>query len=135
MEYPSKNDVFLKFKALYDGKDKFIDYILVDASENFYNVINYKFSPYLGRRISEIAIEENDILDLKNLYYHMIPNTRRKFEIFIEPLETWYLINIFSNEKDYLLIFYTDINRYKKDDKKPDIKSFDSYEKKAKRCI
>ncbi len=136
MEYPSKNDIFLKFKALYDEKDKFIDYILIDNSENFLNVINYKSNPFLGKKISEIVLDnENDILDLKHLYYHAIPNTRRKFERFIEALETWYLINIYSDEKDYLLIFYTDINRYKKGDKKPAIKSFYSYDKKAKRCM
>jgi hypothetical protein len=133
MEYPSKNDIFLKFKALYDGKNNFLDYILVESSENFHNVINYKSNPYLGRKISEIALEEeNDILNLKNLYYHMIPKTRRKFEMYIEELETWYLVNMFSDERDYLLIFYTDISRYKNGEKMPMIKSFDIYSKKDK---
>ena len=136
MEYPSKNDIFMKFKVLYDANDKFIDYILIDTSENFHNVINYKSNPFIGKKISEIALnQENDIFDLKHLYYHMIPNTRRKFEMYIEKLETWYLVNIFSDEKDYLLIFYTDINRYKMGDKKPTVKPFDAYERKVKHCM
>ena len=133
MEYPSKNDIFIKFKALYDDKDEFIDYVLIDSSENFRNVINYKSNPIIGKKISEIVLEnENDILEFKTLYYHMIPNTRRKCEIYLEKLEKWYMVNIFSDDKDYLLLFYTDITRYKNDIKRPSIKPFNGYLKKAK---
>lgn len=136
MEYPSKNDIFLKFKVLYDEKDKFIDYILIDTSENFHNVINHKPNAFIGKRISEIVLENgNDILNLKNLYYHMIPNTRRKFEIFVEKQKRWYLVNIFSDERDYLLIFYTDIDKYKKEDQKSHIKLVEAYDEKRKRSI
>lgn len=136
MEYPSKNDIFLKFKALYDGKNNFLDYILVDTSENFHNVIDYKSNPYLGKKISEIALEdENDILNLKNLHYHMIPKTRRKFEMYIEELGIWYLVNMFSDERDYLLIFYTDISKYKDGGKPPTSKTLKDPEVKKKRYI
>ena len=133
MEYPSKNDLFLKFKALYNDKDKFIDYILIDSSENFHDVINHNSNPILGKRISDVVLEnDNDILGLKNLYFHMIPKTRRKFEIYIEGLDIWYLVNLFSDEKDYLLIFYTDITRYKNGSKMPPVKPFIEYPKSSK---
>lgn len=136
MEYPSKNDIFLRFKVLYNENDNFTDYILIDTSDNFHNVINHKPNAFIGKRISEIVLGNgNDFLKLKYLYYHMIPNTRRKFEIFIEELKRWYLVNIFSDERDYLLIFYTDINRYKKEDHKSHIKLVDAYDEKEKQSI
>lgn len=136
MEYPSRNDIFLKFKALYDEKNKFVDYILIDSSEDFHNVINHKIKPIIGKKISEIVTESrNDILNLKTLYYHMIPKTRRKFEVYNGESERWYLINIFSDEKDYLFLFYTDISGYKIGTKKPSIKSFKDTNKSVKHCI
>lgn len=136
MEYPSKNDIFLKFKALYDEKGKFIDYILIDSSENFHNAINHKINSIIGKKVSEIVTENrSDILNLKTLYYHMIPKTRRKFEIYDGESERWYLINIFSDEKDYLVLFYTDITRYKNGTKGPPIKSFKEADKSVKYCI
>ena len=136
MEYPSKNDLFLKFKVLYDENHEFLDYILIDSSENYHNVINNKSNPMVGKKITEIVLEDSkDILGLKYLYYHMIPKTRRKFEFFNEKLERWYLVNIFSDEKDYLIIFYSDIDRYKDKVKRPPIKPFKGYEKRARRCI
>ena len=136
MEYPSKNDLFLKFKAIFDEKDKFLDYILIDGSNNFNNIINLKIKSIIGKKISEIVMDsKNDILNLKILYYHMIPQTKRKFEIYNEEVDRWYLINIFSDEKDYLFLFYTDITRYKNGIKGPPIKSFKDVDKSAKHCI
>ena len=136
MEYPSKNDIFLKFKALYDEEDKFLDYILIDSSEGIYNVINHKIKSIIGEKISDIVTDSrNDILNLKTLYYHMIPKTRRKFEIYNEESGRWYLINIFSDEKDYLFLFYTDISRYKNGKKGPPVKSFKEAYKPVSFCI
>lgn len=136
MEYPSKNDIFLKFKALYDKGGKFVDYILVDSSEEFHNVINHNIKSIMGKKLSEIVTEgRNDILNLRTLYYHMIPRARRKYEIYNEEAERWYLINIFSDEKDYLFLFYTDITRYKNGKKGPPIKSVKDGDKAVKHCI
>lgn len=114
MEYPSKYDFFLEFKTIFNDENKFEDYILVDISDNFYDIVNIKPDNLLGKRISEIVVEhENDPVGLKELYYFMIPKTRRKFERFIDVFKRWYLISIFSNKKDYLLIFYNDITKIK----------------------
>lgn len=129
MEYPSKNDFFLKFKAIYNDHDEFIDYILIDISKNCHILIDYKNYLILGKRISEIALESKiNILGLKDFYYHMIPNARRKFEIYIEELENWYLVNIFSDGKDDLVMIYTDVTRYKKKDEGPNNTSPKEYE-------
>lgn len=136
MEYPSKNDIFLKFKAIYDEKDRFVDYILIDSSEDFHKVINHRVNSIIGKRVSEIVTESrNNILNLKNIYCYMIPKTKRKFEVYNAESKRWYLINIFSDEKDYLFLFYTDITRYKSDSKETPDKYFNDAEKSTKHCI
>lgn len=115
MEYPSKNDFFLSFKALVNEDDHFVDYILVNISDNFQTITNIKGERVLGKKISEIVQEyENDLFGIKDIYYNMIPKTRRKFEKHIEDLDRWYLISIFSDNRDFLILFYNDITKIKK---------------------
>lgn len=115
MEHPSKYDFFLKFKALFDNEDKFIDYILINVSDNFQNAFGIKPEMVIGKRILEIISEyDTDMFGINDTYYSMIPKTRRKFERYIKGLDKWYLINIFSDERDYLMLFYNDISRIKR---------------------
>jgi len=115
MEYPSKNDFFLNFKAIINEEGHFVDYILINVSDNFQAVTGIKTEHILGRRASEIALEyENNLLGTKEIFYNMIPKTRRKFELRIEEAESWYLVSIFSDSSDLLTLFYNDITKIKK---------------------
>ncbi|WP_372999533.1 HD-GYP domain-containing protein [Lutispora sp.] len=115
MEYPSKYDFFLRFKPIFDNNDHFVDYLLVSVSDNFQSITGIKTEYILGRRISEIVLEYgNDVFNDKDVYYNMIPNTRRKFEKYINQLHRIYSINIFSDDRNYLILFYNDISRIKK---------------------
>ena len=114
MEYPTKYDFFLQFKALYNQDKEFQDYILVNNSESFQDVFCIRPEDILGKKISEIVIEdESDIFGIKDLYYHFIPKTNRKFEKYIDELGRWYSINIYSDLRDYLLLVYNDISDIK----------------------
>lgn len=115
MEYPSLYDFFLGFQALVDDSGNFIDYILVFVSCDFQKITNIKSEKILGKKLSEINLEYgNDIFGLKDIYYNAIPKTKRKFEMYFAELERWYSIIIFSDEKNYLLLFYNDISKIKK---------------------
>ncbi|HOR86613.1 MAG TPA: diguanylate cyclase [Bacillota bacterium] len=115
IEYPSKNDFFLSFKALVNEEGQFIDYILVNIGDSFQMVTNIKAEKVLGKKISEIAHEyENNLFGIKDIYYNMIPKARRKFEFYTGELDRWYLINIFSDNRDFLVLFYNDVTRIKK---------------------
>ncbi len=115
MEYPSRNDFFLSFKALVNEAGHFVDYILVNVSDNFQSVTGIKAERLLGKKISEIVSGyENELYGIKEIYYNMIPKTRRKFEKYIEELDRWYLISIFSDNRDSLMLFYNDITKIKK---------------------
>lgn len=112
MEYPSINDYLLTFKAIFSDENEFQGYILINYSSNYKNITKKKTEDLLGKQLSELYIDD-DILIVEDLYYHMVPNTKRKFERYIEELDRWYLINLFSETKDYLHVIFTDITRLK----------------------
>ncbi len=114
MEYPSRFDFFIQFKAVFNHQGKFNDYVLVNTSENFRTVAGIKSETLIGEKISKIMVERKDIFGLQDFYYNMIPGTRRKYEKYIEELDRTYIINIFSDDRDYLILFYTDITSLKK---------------------
>ena len=134
MEYPSKNDFFIRFKALINERGRFIDYVLVEVSDNFYYATGMNSDMVLGEKLSNMVIEmENDVLRLKDFHYHMLPKTRRKFEHYIEEEDRLYLVNLYSDDRDYLMMVYTDITRYYND--KTAVNRFGNMEKKLSEGI
>jgi len=120
MEYPSKNDFYFKLKAINDKDGNFIDYMLVYISDNFYKSINISNKIILGKKISEILVENDNILGLKEYYFNMIPKSRSKHSLFIKELNRWYFINIFSDKSDkeeLLIVFYNDVTDIRKNSK------------------
>lgn len=109
MESTSTKDFFLKFKPAYDEKMKIRDYILIECSENFYNVINDPLSKIIETRLSVILTEYNSVLGLEDYYFSSITKTGRKFKSYNEKLSIWYFINIYKDIQESLIIFYTDI--------------------------
>ncbi len=115
MEHLSKNDFFLIFKGIFNSEGKFEDYVLTKTSENFKNAVGLNPNNILGEKISKIAAEGINTINLREIQKHMVPNTQRKYERYLKDLNKTYFINIFSDEKDYMIIFYTDITKYKKE--------------------
>ena len=60
MEYPSRNDFFLKFKAIYNEKNRFVDYILVDSSKNLDDIVNCESINIMGKKVFEIVLENKN---------------------------------------------------------------------------
>ncbi|WP_128425176.1 hypothetical protein [Gudongella oleilytica] len=116
MEYPSKYDFFIRFKALFNEKGRFIDYILIEVSDNFSKATKITSDFILGMKLADMAIDiDSPVLGLKEFHYHMLPNTRRKFEHFVQKDNRWYLVNLYSDERDYLMMIYTDITKVKEE--------------------
>jgi len=115
VEHLSKNDFFLMFKGIFNSDGNFEDYILTKTSDNFQKIAGINICDILGEKISKIAAEETNSIHLKEIQKHMVPNTQRKYERYLKNLDKTYLINTFSDDKDYLIIFYTDISKYKKE--------------------
>ncbi|MBV1758942.1 MAG: hypothetical protein KMY55_14010 [Dethiosulfatibacter sp.] len=114
MEYPTKNDFYLKFKAITSSNNKFLDYILIEVSNNFFGAVNVKPELIIGMKFSNLVFDkDNNILDFHELQYHMIPNSRRKFEKYVSELRRWYLVNIFGDSGSEMILFYSDITKLK----------------------
>lgn len=124
MEHPIKDDFFLEFKAIYNINNEFTDYILINTSSGFKSLSGKEADKLLGISICDLIIGEGGFIPGgRNLYYHMIPNTKRKLEIYFEPTNSWYMVDIFSDKKDKLLVFYSNITRLKENMKNTDLKA------------
>jgi diguanylate cyclase (GGDEF)-like protein len=113
MEYPSLNDFYYKLKAEYDKNGNITDYILIYVSDNFYKATDIDPERVLNRRISEIVVDNDDSMGLKDLYLYVHPKTSGKYEIFIKNLDRWYIVNIFTDKSDengMMFIHYSDIS-------------------------
>src|SRR6056297_1353435 len=115
MEHLSKNDFFLIFKGIFNPEGHFEDYILTKTSENFQKISGINANDILGEKISKIAAENSNSINLREIQKHMVPSTQRKYERHLKSLDKTYLINIFSDERDYMIIFYNYITKYKKE--------------------
>ncbi len=109
MEYLSNRDFFLKFRPIYGNKDEIKDYILIECSDNFYSVAQTDSNTVIGKNISDILAEYNHILALEEYYFSAIKKTGRKFESYNKENDSWYFVNIYEDNEDYLIIIFTDI--------------------------
>lgn len=115
MEYNSKFDFYLKFKPIYNKEGYFIDYIMTYASDSFSNAVGISPSMVLGKRFSEIVVDM-DVFGFKEFYSTIIPNSKIKYELYMERQDRWYLVNIFTDSDNYeneLIIYYVDITDLK----------------------
>lgn len=115
MEY-SAYDFYLKLKVIYNRKGNFIDYVVTYISDNFYEATKINPEELIGKNFSDIVVDYAEKLYFKEVYINLIPKTRLKFNIYIDELEKWYLINIFtdsSNHEDSVVINYIDITDIK----------------------
>ncbi len=115
MEYPA-TDFYLKFKTIYNKEGNFIDYVVIYISDKFYEFTKIDPNRLLGKKFSEIVVDNANKLYFKEIYINMIPNTKLKFDIHIDELDRWYLINIFtdkSNDEDYVIMYYADVTDIK----------------------
>ncbi len=115
MEYPP-NDFYLKLNIIYNKEGNFIDYILTYISDDFQKITNIDPNLLLGKKFSDIAVDNSDKLCFKEIYFNMIPNTKLKFDVYIKDLGRWYLINIYTtneNKEQQMIIYFIDITEIK----------------------
>ncbi|WP_026896141.1 hypothetical protein [Clostridiisalibacter paucivorans] len=114
LEYSAKQDVYVFFKPLLDRTGRFIDYIFFDASNNFEDILGIRCTDLIGKRMTDIVTDfEDNIFDLREIYFNMIPKTSKKYEKYLKELNRWYLISILSDESQYLILFISDITDIK----------------------
>lgn len=117
MEIPAKYDFYMKFKPIYK-ENKFIDFILIYISDSFGKITEINPSHILGKRLSHIAAE-TDKFKFKELCLSMIPNSNIKYELYVEELRRWYIVNTFSDgdkDENLTIAYYVDVTDIKQKD-------------------
>ena len=74
MENSPAKDFLLKFGPVYNKEGEIIDYLLVDCSDNFYNIIQVPINmgdQVIGKKITELAYEYNELLDFQEYYFYL----------------------------------------------------------------
>ena len=120
MEY-TPNDFFLKFNIIYNKKGNFIDYRLNYVSDEFQKMTGIDPDVIVGKKFSEIAVDYEEKLCLKEVYFRIIPNSKLKFDSFIRGLDRLYLINIFyddSGDEKQMILLFSDITEIKENNLK-----------------
>lgn len=115
MEYPAKYDFYLKFKPIYNKDGNFIDHRLNYVSSSLTEAVGINPEMILGKKLSEIVVDI-DIFGFKEFYFNIIPNAKLKYELYMEDLERWYLVNVFTDNSNYdgaLIIYYINITEIK----------------------
>jgi len=126
MEYPSKNDFYFKFKSIYNKNGNFIDYVLTYISDTFYKATNINSEQILGKKFSDIVVDNADKLGFKELYFNMVPKNKFKYELFIKELDRWYIVSLYtdrSDEEDLFVIYYVDVTNIRQTTQLPFMKS------------
>lgn len=117
-------DFYLKLKVVYNKKGNFIDYVVTFISDNFKEATKINPSQLIGKNFSDIVVDYNEKLYFKEVYINLIPKAKLKFDIYIDELDRWYLINVFndnSNNEDSVMIYYLDITDIKNNIKQDSI--------------
>ena len=112
MIYSTKNDFYLKFKPIYNNEGNFIDYELKYVSEDFYEATNINPEGILEKKFSDIAINNSEMLNFKELYLNTVPTATFKYKTYVEELNRWYLINILTDkvgQDEFMVIFFVDV--------------------------
>ena len=117
MEYSRHYDYLIKFDAQVDREGEIIQYLASYVSENFDKISHVKAYEIIGKSMTQIielfSKGEEDCFFLEDIYSRIGPNVARKFEKYMPSTDRWYLVNVFTREKN-LLILYTDITVIKK---------------------
>jgi len=112
MEYTCINDFYLKFKAIYNNDGNFTDYMMIYTSETFNVATNIIPEELIGMKISDIIVNYDDNLSLRELYFNILPGKSGKHEVYIKNVGRWYLVNIFTDKnygEETMIMYYSDM--------------------------
>lgn len=91
------------------------DYEFIEANTAFEKLTGLKGSDIVGRRITEV-LPGIRYCQFDWIYFYgdiAINGGKKEFEQFLEPLQRWYKVNIFSPKKFYFVTYLVDISKQK----------------------
>lgn len=92
-----------------------IDYIFLKINHAFEQMTNLKREKILGKRVTEVLPDiKKDKFDWIKLYGNIaLSGNNHRFETFSHPLQRWYQVNAYSEEKGFFSTVFSDITNQK----------------------
>jgi len=100
------------YKAIYNEKGHPVDYEFLEVNPAFEILSGLKASDVIGKTVCEVmpGIKETNF-DLTAHYDVIALNGGEKeFEQFLEPLNKWFKVQVFSSQKGYITTIFSDIS-------------------------
>ena len=107
---------FAHHKVIFDENGKPIDYRFLEINPAFEKFTGLQKDLIIGKTVTEAipGIIDSDF-DWIGYYGEVsLTGERKSFEQFFEPLNRWYSVEVYSSEKGYFTVIFTDITRIKK---------------------
>jgi len=107
---------FAHHKVIFDENGKPIDYRFLEINPAFEKFTGLQKDLIIGKTVTEAipGITDSDF-DWIGYYGEVsLTGERKSFEQFFEPLNRWYSVEVYSSEKGYFTVIFTDITRIKK---------------------
>jgi len=111
MECKTNSDFYFGLIPIYNEANELLDFLLVEMSENFYQIFKIGEFDLIGRRVSDIIFHLNEFFpSFKDVYYKLTPDNSKKYKEYISELGNFYLINIFTSFDLKTYIYFLDLS-------------------------
>ena len=99
-------------KIICDDHGSPCDYEFIEVNAAFERFTGLICSDIVGRKITEILpdITKSDFDNIRFYGDIAINGGKKEFELFSQPLNKWYRVNVYSPEKNYFLTHFIDIS-------------------------
>ncbi len=108
---------FAHHKIILDNKGEPVDYTFLMVNNTFEEMTGLKREQIIGKKVTEVldAISQDKWIDI----YGQVALKKESisFEKYSAPLDKWYKVNAYSQEKGYFTTIFNDITEQKKNEK------------------
>jgi PAS domain S-box-containing protein len=102
-------------KIILDDEGKPIDWVFLEVNKAFESLTGYKRDQVIGRKASEVYPNLHSLeVDWVGLYSRVaLEGKDIKFEEYLEPLNRWYSLFVYSPKKYYFAVIFQDITDHR----------------------
>ena len=114
--FDNMNSAFAYQKIVLDDDGKPIDYIFLDANEDFVKLTGLKKEEILGKKVTEVLPGiEKDPADWIGIYGKVaVTGEPVRFENYSQNLKKWYSVSAYCPKKGYFAVAFDDITERKR---------------------
>ncbi len=107
---------FAQHKVIYDENEKPVDYIFLDVNKKFEEIAGLSREDLIDKRASEVLddITDNSLDWIEFFAEISLTGESKTFEEYIETLNSWFEVKVYSQKKGYFTTILNDITEKKK---------------------